>query len=481
MNDTSDLLLCSGSRLAEKIRARDVTSRDVLEAHIARITEVNPRINAVVVDRFEAARAEADACDRRLREGGADLPPYFGVPFTVKECFALEGMPQTSGLVSRVGLRAASDATVVRRVRDAGAIPFGMTNLSELCMWMESSNKVYGRSRNPYDPTRIVGGSSGGEGAVVGAGASPFGVGADIGGSIRMPAFFNGVFGHKPTGGLVPGTGQYPIAKGAALRYLTTGPIVRRAEDLMPLLRIMAGPDGHDEGCARFELGDPSAVDVRKLRVLDVRSNGRTRVQASLQKAQGEVARHLEGLGCEVSRAHFSLLRFSFDIWSSMLGSAEGRSRFRTLLERPRFGQVLWQLLLWFFGRSPHTLPAIGLALVENIGHRMPKRTQRFIERGRELRAELVSALGKDGVMLYPSFPTTAPRHHRPLFPPFQWVYTAILNVMELPVTQVPLGLDEDGLPLGVQVAAGPGNDHLTIAVGLELEKKFGGWVLPGS
>src|SRR5919202_3862942 len=104
---------------------------------------------------------------------------------------------------------------------------------------MESSNRVYGRTNNPYDPSRIVGGSSGGEGAVIGAGGAPFGLGSDVGGSIRMPAFFNGIFGHKPTGGLVPNAGQYPVASDAAQKYLTTGPLARRAEDLAPLLRIL--------------------------------------------------------------------------------------------------------------------------------------------------------------------------------------------------------------------------------------------------
>src|SRR3954464_7410832 len=136
---------------------------------------------------------------------------------------------------------------------------------------MESTNRVYGRTANAYDPRRTAGGSSGGEGAIVGAGGAPFGLGADIGGSIRMPAFFNGVFGHKPTGGLVPGTGQYPIASNAALRYLSTGPIARRAEDLMPLLRILAGPDDLDAGCTPFSLGDPAAVSMADLTVLDVR------------------------------------------------------------------------------------------------------------------------------------------------------------------------------------------------------------------
>src|SRR5699024_2538512 len=138
-----------------------------------------------------------------------------------------EGMPNTAGVVSRVGLRATEDATSVARYRQAGAIPIGVTNTSEACMWMESNNKVYGRSNNPYDITRIVGGSSGGEGAIIGAGVVPFGLGSDVGGSIRMPAFFNGVFGHKASSGLIPNSGQFPPIEGEGLRYLSTGPLAR--------------------------------------------------------------------------------------------------------------------------------------------------------------------------------------------------------------------------------------------------------------
>jgi fatty acid amide hydrolase 2 len=184
-------------------------------------------------------------------------------------------------------------------------------------------------------------------------------------------------------------------------------------------------------------------------------------------------------MGCEVSTARFPLLRSSFDIWSSMLARAEGRSSFRALLQRPTLRSLLWQLLLWAFGASPHTIPAIGLGIFENLAHLLPNRTKRFVERGRELKAQLTEALGDDGVMLYPSYPLPAPRHYFPLFPPFSWVYTAILNVMELPSTQVPLGLDARGVPLGVQVVAGPGRDHLSIAVALSLERAFGGWVPP--
>jgi fatty acid amide hydrolase 2 len=473
------LCTLSGTRLARMIRERQATSADVVEAHIARILQANPTLNAVVHDRFDEAREEAREADERVcsaRPG--DLPPLHGVPCTIKECFALTGMPNTAGLPARVGLPAEGDATAVARLRRAGAIPLGVTNVSELCMWMETDNRVYGRTNNPYDPERTVGGSSGGEGAIIAAGGAPFGLGSDIGGSIRLPSFFNGVFGHKPTGGMVPSTGQFPLAEGAALRYLTTGPLARRAEDLWPLLRILAGPDGFDEGCREFPPGDPAAVDLRDLRVLSVEGNGAVPVARELLEAQRKVCGHLARRGACVEPAEIRGLRDSLTVWSAMLSAAGGRS-FASLMGSGREVSALWELALWMVGRGDHTLPAIGLAALEKIPHRMTRLRDRYVARGAELRDELVRRIGPRGVMLYPSYPTTAPRHGKPLLPPFQWIYTALINVLELPATQVPLGLSGDGLPLGVQVIGIHGNDHLTLAVAQELERAFGGWVPP--
>jgi fatty acid amide hydrolase 2 len=483
------LLTLSGAELARRIRTRQVTARAVVEAHIARIEAVNPTINAVVARRYAEARAEADAADARIAAAQAraatgdasamsSLPPYLGVPCTIKECFALNGMPQSSGLVARRDLIATEDATTVARMRAAGAIPLGVTNVSELCMWYESNNRVYGRTNNPYDPSRIVGGSSGGEGAIIGAGGSPFGLGSDVGGSIRMPAFFNGVFGHKPTGGLVPGSGQYPRAHGEATRVVATGPLCRRAEDLWPLTQIMAGPDGIDEGATTMALGDPATVRLDRLTVLDVEDNGLNPVHPELKQAQQRVAEALAQAGAKIRRVRFPSLRRSFDIWSSTLAAADDQS-FSMLLGNGRRTRGALELVKWAARRSPHTLPAIGLAMLERVNDWAPARAARYVELGRTLRGQILDALGDDGVWLYPSYVTPAPRHYKPLWPPFNFVYTAIVNVMQLPATQVPLGLGSEGLPLGVQVIAGPARDHLGVAVAQFLEREFGGWVPP--
>jgi fatty acid amide hydrolase 2 len=474
------VLTASATELARRIRTGEASSVDVVEAHIEQVERVNGALNAIVQDRFDAARAEAARADRRLADDGPDdLPPLHGVPCTIKECFALEGMVSCAGLAAQRTHVPTREASAVVRLRAAGAIPLGVTNLSELCMWLESNNRVYGRTNNPYDLSRIVGGSSGGEGAIVGAGASPFGLGSDIGGSIRMPAFFCGVFGHKPSGGLVPGTGQIPPAHGAALRYLSTGPLTRRAADLMPLLRLLAGPDGLDAGCEAMELGDPDAVDLSGLTVLHVPDNGRTPVSRELRDAQRRVADHLESRGATVRCPSFSRLKKSFEIWGAMLHEAGGTTFAEFMANGSRSWFAPVAMARWLTGGGTHTLPAIVLAMLEKTADLPRGRAAKWAARGEELRQELEDALGSHGVMLYPPYARTAPRHYAPLLRPFEWVYTAILNVMQLPSTQVPLGLDSRGLPLGVQIAAAHGNDHLTIAVAQELERAFGGWTPP--
>lgn len=460
------------------IRAREVSSRAVVDAHIALAEQWNPSINAIVAKRYAVARNESDLADARIASDPETLPPLHGVPCTIKEAISLEGMPNTSGHVDRKGVTSSTDATVVARVRAAGAIPIGVTNVSELCMWMESFNHVYGRTSNPYDFSRIAGGSSGGEGSIIGAGASPFGIGADIGGSIRMPAFFNGVFGHKATGGRIPNTGQYPQSEGQAGLFLCTGPLARRAEDLPLLVSVLQGPDGEDEHCRSMPLLPADEVDVSKLRVLTVESDGRIPVTKDLLSAQNDVAEHLARLGARVEVATFPALRRSVEIWSSMLQTGQMKS-YSELLGDGTEVRPGREILKAMVGRSKYTVPSIGLAAIERLTARMTRQTEQMLELGRALRAEMTDALGTDGVMLFPPHPWPAPKHRVPLLIPFLFGYTAVLNVMEVPVTQVPLGLNRKGVPLGVQVVGAHERDHLTMAVALELERGFGGWVPP--
>ncbi|KAM6353045.1 LOW QUALITY PROTEIN: fatty-acid amide hydrolase 2 [Alca torda] len=479
-----ELLLLPARRLGARLRARQVMCVEVVEAYVERIKEVNPLINAVVKDRFEEALQEAQQVDKLLSESPGDdyleeKFPLLGVPITVKEAFSLHGMPNTSGLVNRRNVVATSDATVVSRLKQAGAIPLGVTNCSEL--WYESSNRVYGR-KHPYDLQRIVGGSSGGEGGVLAAACSVIGVGSDIGGSIRMPAFFNGVFGHKPTTGVVPTTAS-PNARGVRTSYLCTGPMCRYAEDLELVLRVMAGL----ESTSRLKLNEKVALEKIKFHCMDHDGGSVfvSPVDKEILQAQKKVVEHLEGeLGVQVQRVAIHKMKYSFQIWSAMMSSTDSNGQEAQVFTDPGdHGKPvwpLWELMKWLVGMSSHTLPAIALGLTEKLMKLNPGANAKLVSMGKSLQEEMEALLGPDGVLLYPSHPTVAPRHHSPICTPFNFAYTAIFNVLGLPVTQCPLGLSSEGLPLGIQLVAASYNDHLTLAVARYLEKAFGGWVVPG-
>ncbi|XP_071041201.1 fatty-acid amide hydrolase 2-A, partial [Parasteatoda tepidariorum] len=242
------LLLSSATSLASKIRKKKLKSVDLLNVYISRVKDVNPHLNAAVNYRFERALEEAQRVDEliasnfKTEEELERETPFLGIPISVKELIAVEGMPLSAGLVSRKNVMSPINAQTVQLMKSAGAIPFVTTNVSELGMWYESYNKVYGRTNNPYDSNRTCGGSSRGEGALIGAGASVAGIGSDIGGSIRIPAFFNGVFGHKPTPEVVSNYGTYPPSgEREFVPYLSMGPLCRYATDLIPLMKVLTG------------------------------------------------------------------------------------------------------------------------------------------------------------------------------------------------------------------------------------------------
>jgi fatty acid amide hydrolase 2 len=467
----------SAVELARAIRAGEVSSREVVDAHIARLEQVNPRINAIVAERYGAAREDADAADARIAAAapGEELPPLLGVPCTLKESWSMAGMPQTAGLVARRDTPCERNATIVQRLLDAGAIPLGLTNTSELTLWVETENRLYGRTHNPYDERRTAGGSSGGEGAAIGAGGSPIGLGTDFGGSIRLPAFFNGIFGHKPSRGLVPMTGHYPMADGPSADFAFGGPLARRGEDLMPLMRVIAGPDGEDAHVEDATLGDPAEVSLDGLRVVVSESGTLGPTGPELAQARERAAGALAAAGARLERVSTKSMRRAFEMYLGTLATTG--MTVTQLLEDAGADPPRGRALLSRGG--PHTV-AIRITLtVERVGLKLPERRWQKLAAARDAFArELADTIG-DGVLLHPPAPKVAPKHGGTVGRVW-WIHPMLVfNLTGLPVTQVPLGLNEDGIPLGVQVAAGMGRDHVAIAAALELERVFGGWTPP--
>jgi fatty acid amide hydrolase 2 len=384
----------------------------------------------------------------------------------VNEVFNVAGLPHSAGLVARRDVRAGTTAPAVQRLLDAGAILLGLTNEAELSLWFETENRVYGRTANPYHPRRTAGGSSGGSGAAVGCGGAPIALGTDTGGSVRVPAFFCGVFGHKPSRGLIPHSLDFPAFSGDTARMVTVGALARRAEDLAPLLRALA--DG--------EVGEPEEVRLEGLRVLLSERAFVARIRRELVEARERAAAALEARGARVERVALPDMRRMLGPALATLSDA-GKATLSRTLEAGGAAPIRVRDALRPGG--PHTVPLRLWALAEALLRLAPeRRLRRQVERGREFAAELEAAIG-DGVLLHPTLPSVAPRHGRTYGRLLFFQSVGAFNLSAVGVTQVPLGLGAEGLPLGVQVAAGPGRDHVAIAAALELERAFGGWVPP--
>lgn len=389
-------------------------------------------------------------------------------------------MLHTSGLYERRNIRAEKDAETIALMRQAGAIPFALTNVSEVCMWWESNNTVHGRSRNPYDTNRIVGGSSGGEGCIQAAAASPFGLGSDIGGSIRMPSFFNGIFGHKPTKFVVSNDGQFPIPFSEEQNsFLGIGPMVRHAEDLKPVLKIIAG-----EKAPLLKLDEP--VDLKKLKFYYKESDGGGRlvspVDKDIIKGIHRIVDHLRNkLEVSVEEVELPQFRQSATMWFANMKDDSGFG-FEHQLGNLKYAiNPYTELLKWFVGASKHTFIGLLTAILDKAQcqYGSPK-YYHLVQKRNELREEMQKLLGDNGILIYPTHPTVAPYHNEPILRPINFSYTGIVNVLGFPATAVPLGtLGSEGLPIGVQVIANFNQDRLCLAVAEELEKAFGGWPRP--
>ena len=472
-----ELFTLSVKEMAKRIRAGELSPSRALEAHIRRIEEVNPALNAVIVKRYEEARAEAKAAEARLAKSREGLPPLFGVPCTIKDTYAVKGLPFAAGVWARRDLIADSDATVVERVKQAGAIIMGKTNVPEAAMWCETYNHVYGRTRNPYDLSRGVGGSSGGEGAIVAAAASPFGIGSDIGGSIRYPSAFNGVAGHKPTGGLVPGTGHWPPSRGPLGPYCTYGPLARRVEDLAYILPILAGPDGKDPACQKAELKSPDTVDRSKLKVFFFDDNGQARTGADVKRAVAQAASALADRKIPVEQWRPEGLEHSMDIWQA--GMAQNPVPFVKWIAGDEPINLGWELIRLILRRSKITFPALGTALIEKPNQLLMGRHKKFLALADDLRRRIEEGLGDHGVLICPVFPEPAPKHTWIWLDFFGVGYSGVMNILQFPSTIVPIFHRPDGVPVSVQIVAPRWQDHRTLAAAKILEEIFGGWKPP--
>lgn len=474
----NDLLLLSASELAHKIRTKKVSSVEVVTAFIERAKEVNVLINAVVEDRYTEALEEANEVDKFLeKQQNVDEikkdKPFLGVPFTTKESTEAKGMLHTLGLMNRRDYRSPEDATVVHLVKKAGGILIAKTNIPEMNLWTESRNNLYGQTCNPYNTTRNVGGSSGGEGALTAACGTAISIGSDIGGSTRMPAFFNGVYGHKPTEGLTP-------LKGVGFRKVDyfedtmaeAGPMCKKAEDLSPFLKVLIG-----EKVSALQLDAP--VDIKKLKIFYQESSGDLRaskINSEMKTALLKAVYHFKEVTGSATKIKIPGSEYSYRLWRFWMSQEDIDFKLNITNGKYRASAVS-EISKLLTGKSELTFAAIMKLMDEDF---LPNDNPEWAKNvTSNMKKYLLDKLGDNGVLLYPSSPFPASYHYTAFLRPFNFGYWCLFNIAKLPTCQVPLGLDKSGLPVGLQVVAAPYNDHLCFAVAQELEKAFGGWVQP--
>ena len=460
MNDTYDLTTYSASKLAELIRNNVVSSEEVVKSHISRIKEVNPKLNAVVVLTEKSALNSAREADS-LTQKSKSLPPLHGVPVTIKDAFEVAGVISTGGTLGRKDYVPNIDATSVKRLKQAGAIILGKTNLPEISMGFESSNLVYGTANNPFDVKRIPGGSSGGEASIIAAGGSPFGIGSDAGGSIRWPAHCCGIVGMKPTTGRAPRTGHWPAFSGIFSLVTQIGPMARSVEDIALTLPLLSGPDGVDPTVMPIPLNDPAKVKLSDINIAFHTDNGLATPIDEIQNAVNNAAGILETKVKSIEQRTPEALKMSASLHSQIMGADAGETA-RVILKNAGSNAMDPNLLsrINMMSEKPAYLPDFLDTLVELEEYR--SQLLQFMERT------------NTDVMIGPAAPVPAPLHgHGYDGFPENGSYSHAYNLAGWPALVMRGGTSKEGLPVGIQVISKPWCEEKVIAVALELEKNL--------
>jgi len=460
---TEELWQRDATDLAALIAAGDVSACEVIDAHLDRIDHVNNHCNAITMVLADEARSAAATADAMV-SAGDPLGPFHGVPCTIKENVDVVGTPTTQGLRSFADLVAPSDAPLVERLRIAGAIPIGRTNLPELGLRITTDNPLHGLTRNPWHPDRTAGGSSGGEASAIATGMSPLGLGNDIGGSLRNPAFCCGITSIKPTHGRLPSYSAFNHDQNPALAsqvMRTDGPMARSVADLCTAMEVLHGRDPRDARSVTVPLINSPADGIALSRqAAVVRSIPGVNLHPSVIDGVDRAATALANAGWEITETAPPDLAYCSEVWAYLLAADIGvmMDVARPLLST-ELGAVLDELAERF---SPS-----GMA--PTVVHQETARL------GREWGLFFVD----HPVLIMPSWTRPQPEHGFDLIPENSDDTIDLMrfitppNLLGLPSVAVPVGV-ADGLPQGVQCVADRWRDDLALAAASDVEAALG-------
>lgn len=453
-----ELIFRSASELARLIRSRSISSEELVRAYLARIFEVNPRLNAVCQIDEKGALAAAREADAALKRGG-EVGKLHGIPITIKDSFDTKGIVSTGGTEGRRAFVPEKDATVVARLRAAGAIVLGKTNTPELTLSYDTENLIYGRTHNPYDLARTPGGSSGGAAAILAVGGSALDIGSDTAGSIRIPAHFCGIAGLKPTIGRVSRAGHILPPGGVVGRQTHVGPMARFVEDLVLALSIIAGPDPEDPEVMSVALEDPATVDVAALRVGYFTESSKGRATSEMMQAVRSATETLAsaGLKCEPARPP------GFEAGAQILGALNGGD-----------GGDYYRKLLRQYGTTNLAPQTSNFLQHIRSGALSGRRQADVLLDWATLRESSLKFMRDFEILISPPCSNAAPKPQHSGF--IDYSYSSHFNLLGWPAAVVRVGRTALGLPKGVQIVGRPWKEHEVLAVALLLEKKLGGW-----
>jgi len=471
----NDLTFLSAVAMAERVRRREISPVELVDAHLAKIERLNPQLNAFVHVDPERARREAAAAETAV-VAGHELGPLHGVPISIKSSLAVAGYRWEAGSRLRQGYITQEDAPLIARLRRAGAIVLGVTNSPELLMAWETDNLLYGRTNSPWDLARTPGGSSGGEAAAIAAGMSAGGVGSDGGGSIRVPAHFSGICGLKPTPGRIPSSGHFPASGGPFAMIGVVGPMARTVADLKVMLEVMQGPDEGDACAAPVPVRWPNEDEVRRLRVGYFEDDGRTPVTAEIRAAVRTAADALRRAGFEVEPFRPEGLEEARLLWKKFFVKVGG------MLIRPMFR-----------GREHDISPPLGQFLEWSDAE--PELTGDSLLdawfRRDALRGEFLQQMRRYPILLCPPAAVPAFRHGerswtidgQTVHYLDAWSYAEWFNLLGNPAAVVPVShsvaSESEGLPIGVQIVGRPWEEEQVLSVAAALEKECEAWRIP--
>jgi amidase len=473
--------------LVAALQARRVSALELTNHTIAHIETVDRRVNAVVVRDFERARNAAKAADTALLRG--ETRGLLGVPMTVKESFNIAGLPTTWGVPQFKGFMPKEDALIVSRVKNAGAVILGKTNVPLMLSDWQSYNDIYGTTNNPWDLGRTPGGSSGGSAAALTCGFGPLSLGSDLGGSLRAPAHYCGVYAHKPTLGLVPRRGQTPPGVPPLPResdLAVVGPMTRSAADLALALDVIAGPDEERAGIGyRLVLRSARHDHLKNFRVLVIDTHPLGPTTSAVRAALGRLSERLAHAGVKVAHA------------SPLLPDLAESARLYTRLLSSIWGADLPPGTYAKLRSAAEALSPLNrtLAAERTRGAVMSHRDWLAADGARAQLQQQWSELFREwDVVLCPAMPTPAflHDHSSPIesrhilidgksysYLDAQVVWGELAATPGLPATVAPIDRSESGLPIGVQIVGPYLEDRTTIAFAEFLEREFGGFEQP--